>query len=124
MQSYIHRTQEGTIEVATVLERFTQQNFLTVKYQPNNNGQSGNYVSVLVDASYRGRVCGICGELSGDQIMDLSGPRQCMYTKPELLIASYRYEKKIAMASTQNISCNQPNIEVFPLDGENFCGLS
>ncbi len=37
------------------------------------------------------KLCGLCGDCNGQKLADLRGPKKCVYSKPELLSASYRY---------------------------------
>jgi hypothetical protein len=42
--------------------------------------------SVLI----KDKLCGLCGDLNDQKQADLRGPKKCVYSKPELLSASYR----------------------------------
>ncbi len=58
-------------------------------------------VKVTPTCAYQGKLCGLCGDLSGLQLSGLVGPQQCSYSKPELLTASYR-------VSLSSQSCRSP----------------
>jgi hypothetical protein len=53
-----------------------------------------NGFKVQVEASYlqKNRLCGLCGDLNGQQQADLRGPRECIYSEPEVFAASYRVQ--------------------------------
>ena len=36
------------------------------------------------------KLCGVCGSFANKISADLTGPTKCVYSKPELLVASYR----------------------------------
>jgi len=38
---------------------------------------------------YRGKVCGVCGDMNGEAMSDLQGPRSCVYTDPKLFVLSW-----------------------------------
>lgn len=52
---------------------------------------NGNKVEVEGSQLLKGKVCGVCGDYANVKASDLRGPTKCVYSKPELLIASYRY---------------------------------
>merc|ERR1719187_1763862 len=38
---------------------------------------------------YRGKVCGVCGDMNGELLSDMQGPRSCVYTDPKLFVLSW-----------------------------------
>ena len=51
----------------------------------------GYKVSVEPNSSFmKSQLCGLCGSFNGKISTDLTGPTKCIYSKPEIFVASYR----------------------------------
>jgi len=50
----------------------------------------GERISIESTQFLKNKLCGICGDLNLQTLADIRGPRKCVYSKPELTIASYR----------------------------------
>jgi len=51
----------------------------------------GHKIKVETSKLYKGSLCGICGDMNGQKVADRRGPgNKCVYSKPEVLAASYR----------------------------------
>merc|ERR1719376_741444 len=50
---------------------------------------NGKVIQVFPSLLLRNKLCGFCGDFNGQIQADISGPKKCIYSKPELQVASY-----------------------------------
>ena len=75
------RDSAGVIEISTAASSGVYN--LVVRFD-------GYKAQVFSSKKYNGRTCGLCGDQTGNRASELSGPKKCLYSKPELQTASYR----------------------------------
>ena len=95
----LYRNQDQGYSMVTVFETQSgnpRRGLVTVRYM-------GSSAQIVVDSRLRGSLAGVCGQIESDALVSLAGPRKCVYSKPQLLVASYR-------VSTQGHQC-QPIAE-------------
>ena len=51
---------------------------------------NGERLDVETSPLMKNKLCGICGDYNNQRLADVSGPKKCIYSKPEIQIASYR----------------------------------
>lgn len=61
-------------------------------------------VVIMSSPLHRGRMCGLCGSLTGDKLTDLTGPRQCSIPRDFMDVA---YELKTPTGCKSGISSDQ-----------------
>lgn len=51
---------------------------------------NGKLISVVSSPMMKSKLCGLCGDCNNDKNGDISSPQKCVFSKPELKVASYR----------------------------------
>lgn len=51
---------------------------------------NGRLISVVPSPMLKNKLCGLCGDNNQEKNADIAGPQKCIYSKPELKVASYR----------------------------------
>lgn len=69
------KTTDGTIEVRT--------EWVNIRF-------NGYTLKVETSPLLKNKLCGLCGDYNGQVKADLRGPKKCVFSKPELVTASYR----------------------------------
>ena len=100
-QSYTVKNSEN--EILAVIKK-TSDNFIEI------DSPISHMIRVLTDAKevvvlgspiHRGRLCGLCGSLTGNKVTDLTGPRQCTIPRDLMDVA---YELKHPAGCKSEIS--------------------
>jgi len=55
----------------------------------------GKVIQVLPSPLLKNRLCGLCGDFNNQIQADIAGPSKCVYSKPELEVASYMVESSV-----------------------------
>ncbi|QQP55600.1 Vitellogenin 2 [Caligus rogercresseyi] len=51
---------------------------------------NGERISLSPSMTMKGKLCGICGDMNGQTLGDISGPSRCIYSSPLAEVAAYR----------------------------------
>jgi len=64
---------------------------------------NGKVIQVFPSLLLRNKLCGVCGDFNGQIQADISGPKKCIYSKPELQVASYMIPSTSCQSMTPSI---------------------
>jgi len=56
---------------------------------------NGKVIEVFPSPLLKNRLCGLCGDFNNQIQADIPGPSKCVYSKPELEVASYMVESNV-----------------------------
>jgi len=64
---------------------------------------NGKVIQVFPSLLLKNKLCGVCGDFNGQIQADVSGPKKCIYSKPELQVASYLIPSASCPSTTSSI---------------------
>lgn len=103
-QGYVLKNSEN--EILAVIKK-TGDNYIEVDSSASHMFHvlsDGKEVIVLASPIHRGRMCGLCGTLTGDKTTDLVGPRQCSIPRDLMDVA---YELKTPAGCQSGIESSE-----------------